>query len=109
MGDSEDNQGVADKSARATRATPRAGSRLGHSASVANAARDEAFIPSGPYCYASLGAMDSDGFIAIKGQCPYWESRPDEHAYCRYLDYETEFGRELLWDQVKVCGVRDGY
>ena len=80
-----------------------------------DASRPEALIPSadaipdGPYCYTSLGPMDSEGFLPIKGQCPYWESRPDEHAYCRYLNYETEFGRELLWDQVKCCGVRDGF
>lgn len=69
--------------------------------SVPNAAD----IPPGWYCYASISPMDERGRMQIKGMCPFWERRPDEHAYCRYLDYETECGRELLWDQVKICGV----
>jgi len=69
----------------------------------------EDLIPSGPYCYASLDPMDTNGHMRIKGMCPYWESRPGEHAYCRFLNYETEFERELLWDQVKACGIRDGF
>ena len=47
--------------------------------------------------------------MAVRGKCPYWESRPGEHAYCGYLSYQTQFERELLWDQVKVCGIRDGF
>lgn len=62
-------------------------------------------IPAGPYCYASLEPMDERGRMRIKGMCPHWKSRPGDHAYCGFLGYSTEFERELLWDQVKVCGV----
>jgi hypothetical protein len=65
---------------------------------------DASAIPHGPYCYASLSPMDARGLMRVNGQCPYWERREGDHAYCRFLDYETEYARELLWDQVKVCG-----
>lgn len=68
---------------------------------------EENRIPHGWYCYASLSEMDERGFMEINGKCPYWESRAGEHAYCGFLDYQTETERELLWDQVKICGVHD--
>jgi len=37
--------------------------------------------------------------------CPYWNRETDEHsAYCEYMD---ERDNTVLWDQVKICGVRD--
>ena len=37
--------------------------------------------------------------------CPYWNRETDEHsAYCEYMD---EHDNTVLWDQVKICGVRD--
>lgn len=65
---------------------------------------DEA-IPHGPYCYGSLSPMDERGIMRVHGKCPYWESRGERLAYCRYLQQEDDF---ILWDQVKICGVNDG-
>ncbi len=64
-------------------------------------------IPTGFYCYQSLSPVDDEGIMPVRGKCPLWEPRPGENAYCGFLKYETEYGRELLWDQVKICGVRD--
>lgn len=66
---------------------------------------DASLIPRGWYCYESIGEMDGEGLMEIKGVCPYYKSLPDEHAYCGFMDYTTNFQRELLWDQVKICGV----
>jgi hypothetical protein len=68
---------------------------------------DPSRIPDGSYCYARIGPMDEGGIMRIKGMCPYWERREGDNAYCRFLGYATETPRELLWDQVKICDVRD--
>lgn len=62
-------------------------------------------IPKGHYCYARLGPMDEHGVMPIKGMCPYWERRDGDNAFCKFLNYATEYPREPLWDQIKVCGV----
>jgi hypothetical protein len=68
---------------------------------------DASLIPSGWYCYEAIEEMDEQGFMRLKNVCPYYKSLSDDHAYCGFMDYTTEFSRELLWDQVKICGVND--
>jgi hypothetical protein len=65
-------------------------------------------IPSGFYCYARLGGFDENGRMPIKS-CPHYRALPGDHARCELLDYTTEFSRELLWDQVKICGINDDW
>lgn len=48
-------------------------------------------IPEGCYCY----------------KCPYWERRPEPYtAYCQFLNVVDEV---ILWDQIKICRVKDDY
>ena len=61
----------------------------------------ESFIPQGMYCY--------DEKI-----CPFWDKIAkfphQQNGYCHYLkqgDF-TKPGHDLLWDQCKCCGVKDG-
>lgn len=75
--------------------------------------KDTSVIPKGEYCYTG-GRIDStDGHRKRYGICPYWSRRDDKpeqaNGYCSYLeqgDWE-ENGTQLLWDQVKECGVID--
>jgi hypothetical protein len=70
----------------------------------------ETVIPDGPYCYTRLGPMQSvDGgwpTMPIK-TCPYWRRTENgDNAHCDYLDESDCF---VLWDQIKICGVRDDF
>jgi len=84
--------------------------------------KDKLIIPKGDYCYS----RDENG---NQVNCPYWSSRPDkpnqENGYCAYLEegdwevnadseeYDPKTGEvrelrwpcNLLWDQVKECGI----
>jgi hypothetical protein len=63
-------------------------------------------IPKGWYCYTRLGDFDDNGRMPVK-KCPHFRALPDDHARCELLKYTTEYSRELLWDQVKICGIND--
>lgn len=69
-------------------------------------------IPTGSYCYTRLSPMEvpPEGGLPrmlIKA-CPYWNRAPQGSyaAYCEYLDVTDDI---LLWDQVKICDVRDDW
>lgn len=81
-------------------------------------------IPRGPYCYSHTGrVVISNVYIGWDGErhtgghyfkpeiapCPFWEGRDNGNAYCAYLKESSEYGDfgNLLWDQVKECGVND--
>ena len=60
-------------------------------------------IPNGIYCYDENGV------------CPFWgidKTKPEqENGYCVFIplnDWESE-GFPLLWDQVKECGINEGF
>lgn len=70
-------------------------------------------IPHGPYCYTILNAphrpIKAPWVIQTK-LCPYWslnKEKPEQmNGYCSYLEKgDWEDGVDLLWDQVKNCGV----
>lgn len=54
-------------------------------------------IPEGIYCYLNQKI------------CPYWGKNPKKpnqmNGYCRFLRVSDWNGTDLLWDQVKSCGV----
>lgn len=54
-------------------------------------------IPQGIYCYLNQKV------------CPYWGKNPKKpkqmNGYCRFLRVSDWNGTDLLWDQVKSCGV----
>lgn len=62
---------------------------------------DTTSIPSGPYCYEYR-----DG---LRHTCPHWKATPDgarcEHLNLHSVRYQMD---NLVWDQVKECGVHDG-
>lgn len=88
--------------------------------------RAESLIPKGMYCYTTLEIVNDAqyGWRMKIDCCPFWEhynkkihgELPDEYkpyeksfqgAYCTYLrtgDWLPN-GTDLLWDQVKCCGV----
>jgi hypothetical protein len=64
----------------------------------------EKMIPKGPYCYGSNGIL-----------CPFWrkiDNKPDQlNGYCTLLkvgDWMPDASGEL-WDQVKECGINEGW
>ena len=68
-------------------------------------------IPEGLYCYTRTSGWitPEDGGLPYfqTRTCPYWENRPGKYdAYCRFLD-EEDIDGVLLWDKVKICGVKD--
>lgn len=95
--------------------------------------KDESLIPEGPYCYTHTGetrmvskAIGHDGEMIeldepIKmpstKKCSYWRFNPEkeemDNGYCAFLgagDGDSAGGEgiiDLLWDQVKACGVND--
>jgi hypothetical protein len=70
----------------------------------------ETVIPDGVYCYTRLGPMVSvDGGLPMMPVkvCPYWNSTEGgKNAYCEFMDMSDDV---LLWDQVKICQVRDDF
>lgn len=69
-------------------------------------------IPHGPYCYFGSRNPSADNYKP----CGYWEFIPakDEESsprgHCNYLNKTDEDGScDLLWDQVKECGINDDY
>ncbi len=72
----------------------------------------ESVIPDGLYCYTPKGIeYRDDGMPIFKVEkCPYWQHTNREDggydAYCEYLEASDDV---LLWDQVKICGVRDDF
>jgi hypothetical protein len=66
---------------------------------------DVSKIPHGIYCYS----VDKNGKNKV---CPFWSINHSKeeirNGYCSYLkkgDWENESAFNLLWDQVKECGV----
>lgn len=84
-------------------------------------------IPMGDYCYSYTGKMlINDKVIGHDGEivrsmnyyaipetkkCPFWNKLPDDGAYCSFLEHTSgvdgneDSGFDLLWDQIKECGV----
>ena len=63
--------------------------------------KGESVVPRGMYCYDE------------KGNCPYWDKaengQEQNDGYCWMMgkgDWDPDM--DLLWDQVKSCGVNDG-
>lgn len=79
---------------------------------------DPSVIPSGPYCYRPKGEIHTGpGGLPVfpVEPCPYWAIHPgkksQENGYCAFLgdgDWSGE-GVTHLWDQVKACGIADGF
>lgn len=71
-----------------------------------------AIIPHGDYCYSILQEPCAETNYALRVKtCPFWKLL-DEHphqmnGWCDYLKTGdmVEGGTDLLWDQVKECGV----
>ena len=75
----------------------------------------ESVIPQGCYCYTNMrdsGRKTEDNLpIFSVDICPYWDMDDDQpqqmNGYCWFLekgDWEED-GTDLLFDQVKECGV----
>ena len=70
----------------------------------------DAPIPNGWYCYTRLTPMEipQEGGLPrmLVKPCPYWNGAPEGSydAYCEFLNVTDDV---LLWDQVKICNVRD--
>lgn len=71
------------------------------------------FVPKGFYCYTIKKIVPDSiyGCIIKTKVCPYWDKNENEdeqmNGYCHLLkkgDWE-ENGTDLLWDQVKECGI----
>ena len=80
-------------------------------------AKDTSIIPEGPYCY--IGLSYEKGVLHTK-VCPYFDhiekGGSQSDGYCHYIEegdskldgtYNEEGGCDLLWDQVKSCGIND--
>ena len=66
----------------------------------------EQVVPMGIYCYTPIKMVDG----ALKIQCcPYWQIT-EKGAYCKHLKLDSENGSvdNLIWDQVKECGINFG-
>jgi len=87
-------------------------------ARAAELGKDVSVIPPGPYCYRAKGERHFDASgrsVYPVDPCPYWAIHPgkehQENGYCAFLgegDW-AEDGFSHLWDQVKACGIRDGF
>src|SRR5262245_44796124 len=88
-------------------------------------------IPHGDYCYNRVftsgpvreptewerkffqifGNEQIGSVSFVDSVCPYWKAGENESAYCAYLGLHSEAyaevweGGNLIWDQVKECGV----
>lgn len=82
------------------------------------ATKDTSCIPVGCYCYGvvDIGNNDTGQKFNIKTtKCPYWSLNTNrayqENGYCSFLE-EGDWqygGLGTLWDQVKICGINEGY
>ena len=66
-------------------------------------------IPEGVYCYELLNGaakITEDPFEIIL--CPYWKSIGTDMAKCKLYNLKDEEPQclTLLWDQVKLCGLK---
>jgi hypothetical protein len=76
--------------------------------------KDTEEIPEGMYCYTIIEApnQNNNGEFKTKN-CPYWSINENEqeqnNGYCKLLEIGDwqEDGMGLLWDQVKLCGIKD--
>ncbi len=85
--------------------------------------RAEEMIPHGIYCYTPLQEPSAETNFAYRiKSCPFWEryeeakhgklpedySEGEQHkgAFCKYLKLGDWNGADLLWDQVKECGIK---
>jgi hypothetical protein len=83
----------------------------------------EELIPEGMYCYTPLQApCEETNWVYKVKPCPFWEYYSEEKhgklpegypsekeydgAFCQYLKAGDWNGTDLLWDQVKECGVK---
>ena len=68
-------------------------------------------IPHGPYCYSGSRNPADKNYKP----CPYWEMFPETEesgakGHCSYLaKTDGDSGFDLLWDQVKECGINYDY
>ena len=76
--------------------------------------RAEVLIPAGPYCYAPKQAPSEEtGWVYKIKSCPFWKKltgyQDDNAGWCDYLKTGdmVEGGTDLLFDQVKACGIKD--
>ena len=60
-------------------------------------------IPRGIYCYKLLRADIPNGKLYTK-VCPFWEKLPRNDAKCHLLHVDGDI---CLWDQVKICGIKE--
>lgn len=75
--------------------------------------RAEDLIPRGNYCYTPKDAPSvANGLVYKIVACPFWQKLHDHPAqmngWCDYLKIGdmVEGGTDLLWDQVKECGIK---
>ena len=68
---------------------------------------DPSVIPDGPYCYRPGRVRRFPGGSVGYGisLCPHFVRDIGGDVSCGFLDAGS--GDPLLWDQVKICGVRD--
>jgi hypothetical protein len=76
--------------------------------------RAEELIPRGIYCYTPQEApSEANGYVYWVKPCPFWKKlteHPDQMSgWCDYLKTGdmVQGGTDLLWDQVKECGIKD--
>jgi hypothetical protein len=67
-------------------------------------------IPRGPYCYTPYYISGQ----RYRKRCPYYrefwidDDWQNHSSYCKLLDYP--YGEDwdgLLWDQCKICGIKE--
>lgn len=77
--------------------------------------KDSSIIPKGMYCYQVLSYPSAENNFKYNIKpCQYWSLRKDKlyqmNGYCSFIergDWDLLTSFELLWDQVKVCGIND--
>lgn len=71
----------------------------------------ESLVPHGDYCYKIIEASSFENLGGKIKKCPFWDILPtlpeQSFGFCHLMkigDF-TKDGTDLLWDQVKCCGV----
>ena len=78
-------------------------------------AKDDLDIPKGMYCYDVIVPCTAEtNFNYRVKPCRFWSLRKERcnqmNGYCSFLelgDWDLPTGFDLLWDQVKVCGINN--
>lgn len=66
-------------------------------------------IPEGIYCYTPLSY--ENGVYGVS-PCPYWKRIGKQRAKCTLYNIKDKYQQDcttLLWDQCKVCGLRENF